>query len=132
MVCLGIIIDDFRGPHLFYLLQRRAGSFTLWDSRTRLFFFTSFNALMRVSLFSTFLLSVVFNVNSRFFFHFCITLRVYIKLFHVIIIVAYSYQCSSNWSRRVHHYLCLYIFVLYPVYIYQEFDFSERKSSIFT
>lgn len=24
MVCLGIIIDDFRGPHFFYLLQRKA------------------------------------------------------------------------------------------------------------
>jgi len=29
MVCLGIIIDDFRGPHFFYLSQRKAGGLRL-------------------------------------------------------------------------------------------------------
>lgn len=116
---------------LFLLITTKSQAVTLWIAKTRLFF-TSLMLYASFPCFQHFCFLLYSILNSLFFFivfalRFAFTLNYFTLLLYCF---AYSYQCSSNWSRCIHRYLCLYLF--YIRYIYQEFDFSERKSSIFT
>lgn len=122
------IIDEFFfvGPS-FYLLQWKAGT-QVTRAPVSFFLFLRRSCFMRFTLFSTFLL-LLYSIWILFFyfFSFCITLRVYIKLFHYY---HYSYQCSSNWSCRVISRLCLlrFVFSIKSSIFQKENHLSLRKS----
>jgi len=121
------IIDECCvGPIFFLLITTKSRHALRW---TRLVFTLRFYASFLIFNISAFCcIKYGFFLFSPFF---CITLRVYIKLFHVIIIiiiVAYSYQCSSDWSCCIHRYLCLYSFC---IGIYIKSSISLRKKIIY-
>lgn len=68
---------------------------------------------MRVSLFSTFLLSVVFNVNSPFFI-FALRFAFTLNYFTLLLLLHARISSSGNCSRCIYS-LFVSLFVLYPV-----------------
>lgn len=121
---------------LFLLITTKSQAVTLWIAKTRLFF-TSLMLYASFPCFQHFCFLLYSILNSLFFIvfalRFAFTLNYFTLLLYCCILISVQQQLIT-----LHTSLFVSLFVLYPVYIYmyiyisQEFDFSERKSSIFT
>lgn len=128
MVCLGIIIDDFSWAPLFLLITTKSRRSRADVANAPVSYVV--NALCEFPYFQHFCFLLYSILNSRFFIvFFCITLRVYIKLFHVIIIICCILISVQQQLITLHTSLFVSLFVLHPV-IYIKSSISQKEKHL--